>query len=149
MAISDGTSRYELFLEVVRAEEQRRSSLLRDMDPEDAGDYWFTHDLPFLNDLCLLVFVLLRHRVERRLIYLAACAGHAGHPMNRATYLAEREGLRLPTGGTNWTKVHQRLDTSSNRYKHVAKTLRLLANAYKHDASNTPSDDLKTDLPLV
>jgi hypothetical protein len=38
---------------VIRAEQQRRASLLTDEDPNFAYDHWLFKDEPFVNELCL------------------------------------------------------------------------------------------------
>lgn len=43
-------------------------------------------DLPFLHDLSLLFFVAIRHHIERRLIYFAACATGHGNAIKHAEY---------------------------------------------------------------
>jgi hypothetical protein len=56
---------------VIRAEQQRRASLLTDEDPNFAYDHWLFKDEPFVNELCLMLLVTLRHHVERELVRLA------------------------------------------------------------------------------
>jgi hypothetical protein len=59
---------------VIRAEQQRRESLLTDEEPNFAYDQWLFTDAPFVAELCLMLLVTLRHQVERELARLAARA---------------------------------------------------------------------------
>jgi hypothetical protein len=71
------------FLDLLAAETRRRNELLRASDPEHAYDQWMFKDLPFLHDLSLLFLVAIRHHIERRLLFLAACATDHGNPITR------------------------------------------------------------------
>jgi hypothetical protein len=49
----------------IRAERDRRLALLAKVDSEVAYDLWSEVDEPFVNDLCLMLLVSIRHTVER------------------------------------------------------------------------------------
>ncbi len=72
-------------VEVIRAEREKRIDRLADEDPDYAHDQWLFADEPFINDMCLMVLVALRHQVERRLVSLAARAG-SEQAMTREEY---------------------------------------------------------------
>jgi len=71
---------------VIRAEQQRRASLLTDEDPNFAYDHWLFKDEPFVNELCLMLLVTLRHHVERELVRLAARAADEGEEISGQQY---------------------------------------------------------------
>src|SRR5450755_3909628 len=94
------------FLNLIAAEEQRRRSLL----PEDDGnglayDQWMFTDLPFLHDLCFLYLVAVRHHVERRLLFFAACATEHGKPITLREYWAEQDAVKTK----GWREIKRRL----------------------------------------
>jgi len=52
-------------IDVIRVEEQRRAEPRADMHPEVTYDQRVFTDAPFVNELCLMLLVALRHQVER------------------------------------------------------------------------------------
>ena len=53
-------------LNVIRKERKRRLASLPD-DPLAADDLWPSADEVFVNELCLMLLVAIRHQVEREL----------------------------------------------------------------------------------
>jgi len=135
---------------VIRAEQQRRASLLTDEDPNFAYDHWLFKDEPFVNELCLMLLVTLRHQVERELVRLAARAADEGEEISGQQYQEKVEQLRKrlrKRGGWNEIKDRLKLESCCEGYKSM-EALRLLANSYKHDPSMEPDEDLLKLLKL-
>ena len=136
------------FIDLVTKEARRRETLLEDADPDYAYDHWMFTDLPFLHDLSLLFLVAIRHHVERRLLYHAACATGHGNAIKRAEYDVRLKALLTLPLGKRWKEIDARLNpTMCARYKSV-EALRLLANSYKHDPRNQPDRELIVFLGL-
>jgi hypothetical protein len=134
-------------IEVIRKERQRRRAELP--DPEDAAyDQWMFTDEPFINDLCLVLLVAIRHQVERELVGIAARVTDDGAPLDRKQYQErmrdEREGLRH-----GWKPLIGKLDLRSfPEWQGSMQTLRLLVNSYKHSPWGRPDEDLLQHLKL-
>ena len=130
---------------VIRAEQQRRrAARLADEDWERA----YEEDRPFVNELCLLLLVAVRHQVERELIRLAACVTDDGKEINPKQYQQnvqrERKLFR-----EDRNKIIEKLKLNSfPEWESSMKTLQLLANCYKHDPSQVPNKDLLEHLKL-
>ena len=132
---------FKEMISVIRAEQQRRASLLTDEDPNFAYDQWLFTDAPFVNELCLMLLVTLRHQVERELVGLAARAADDGKEINGQQYQEKVEQLRK-RHGWDWTEINNRLRPESCKGYASMKALRLIANLYKHDPSKEPDEDL-------
>lgn len=128
-------------IDVIRAEQQRRASLLTDKDTNFAYDRWIFKDEPFVNELCLMLLVTLNHQVERELVRLAALADDEGSKINGQQYQEKIEQLRK---GKSWDfkEIENRLKLESCEGYKSMKALRLLANSYKHDLSMMPNKGL-------
>ena len=136
------------FINLVTEEARRREGLLKDADPDHAYDQWMFTDLPFLHDLSLLFLVAIRHHIERRLLYSAACATGHGNAIKRAEYDIRVKALLTLPLAKRWKEIEARLNpTICTRYKSV-EALRLLANSYKHDPRNQPDKGLIVFLGL-
>jgi hypothetical protein len=135
------------YLDVIKAEEQRRAQLLPD-HPDAAYDRWFFYDAPFINELCIVFLVALRHHIERRLIFLAACAADGGRPITKEEFLARVKELSNLKASARWDEISGRLTPDRCAHYHVIEALRHLANAYKHDPSLEPDDRLLNHLGL-
>jgi len=139
-------------ISVIRAEQQRRESLLTDEGP-DSYYIWCFENESVINELCLMLLVTLRHQVERELVQLAALAVDDGQEISHQHYYDRVKELRKGIGW-NWKEIKERLNLKffeeCQEYKSV-EALRLLANSYKHDLSVEPAEDLKEflDLPKV
>ncbi|HVF58654.1 MAG TPA: hypothetical protein VNJ70_02405 [Thermoanaerobaculia bacterium] len=144
---------------VIRTEQDRRESLLRDMDPEVAYDQWIFRDEPLVNEICLMLLVTLRHQVERDLVELAALAQDGGKPIGGPDYEGRIEQLRRHNKagknvGWKWADIRTTLNLQSyvpTPEGQAMEALHLLTNSYKHDPSVEPSEELKSllNLPAV
>src|ERR1035441_8022716 len=89
---------------VIRSEKKLRSGRLRQADPNTAWEQWLFTDLPFINEMCLILLVAIRHRVERELITLAARA-NGGSTVPRKQYqqnvMDQRKRLMAKDGWRN------------------------------------------------
>lgn len=134
---------------VIRAEQQRRSDLLLETAPDAAHDHWLFTDTPFINELCLMLLVALRHHVERELVRFAARSTGDGKEINRQEYqarVAEERGNLSRRGG--WGKMTATLKLKSCNGQKSMETLRFLVNSYKHNPSMEPDDKLLECLNL-
>lgn len=59
-------------IDVIRAERDSRLARLVAEEPELANALWHVYDEPFINELCLMLLVAIRHQVERELVLLTA-----------------------------------------------------------------------------
>ena len=136
-------------LSVIRKERKQRLASLPD-HPDAADAQWLFSDEPFINELCLILLVAIRHQVERELLSLASRATDDGatltHEQYRARVKAIRQRLRQKDG---WMAVCStlRLDSFPD-WNDAMETLRLLANCYKHAPSQGPEPDLLRHLQL-
>jgi hypothetical protein len=136
---------------VIRTERQGRSDRVKNEDQDFASDQWSFTDEPFINDMCLLVIVALRHQVERELVFLAACAcAKVGPTITRKQYQQEvvslREEIRNKDG---WKNVIATLNLESFvEWETAMKTLQLLANCLKHEPTQEPDKKLLNHLNL-
>jgi hypothetical protein len=138
---------------VIRTEQQRRTSLLNVENPNFAYDQWLFTDEPFINELCLMFLVTLRHQVERKMVGLAARAVDDGKEISGQQYQEKVKQLRKtnPKGkniGWDWKEINKRLKPKSCEKYKFTEALRLLANSYKHDPSMEPDEKLLRLLQL-
>jgi hypothetical protein len=134
------------YLSLIKTEERRRAELLPD-HPDAAYDQWLFYDAPFVNELCIVFLVALRHHIERRLTFLAACAADAGRPTTRqefSTRMKELSDLK----NARWEEIGRRLHQNQCAHHQVIEALRHLANAYKHDPRMEPGVKLLNHLRL-
>ena len=137
-------------ISVIRAERQRRADRLKDEDPDMAYDQWLFTDEPFVNEMCLMVLVALRHQVERRLVFIAARVDTGQLSISRKQYqqnvMSERARLRKRDG---WSALEAKLSLGSfPEWGRSLKTLQLLANCFKHEPWLEPSKELLEHLGL-
>lgn len=134
---------------VVKAERERRAALLDTVDPEYAYDYWVFTVEPFINELCLVLLVAIRHEVERELLSLVARTSNDGKPISRRAYLDRLQDERGQLMAHGWKSLIKRLNlTSFPEWASSMKTLQLLANCYKHDPIRGPDEALLVHLKL-
>ena len=131
---------------LIRTEQERRSSLLNAEDQDYAYDYWIFWDEPFLNELCLMFLVTLRHQVEREIVGLAARAVDNGEEISNQQYQERLKQLRK--GDWDWEEIKKRLTFGSCDKWDKLDALRLLSNSYKHDFSTKPNGELLKKLRL-
>ncbi len=136
---------------VIRTERERRSDRLRNEDEDFAYDQWLFTDEPFINEMCLLVLVALRHQVERELVFLAsrACA-KVGPTVTRKQYQQNVVSLRDEIRNKNgWKNLMETLNLESfAEWGTAMKTLQLLANCLKHEPTQKPDKKLLDHLSL-
>lgn len=126
----------------IRTEQERRMSRY---DPDFLNELWPFTDGPFINELCIMVLVTLRHQVERDLVGLAARATDDGKEISAKQYQEKLKQLQKPN---QWKEIEKRLETAScEKYKSI-EALRLLVNSYKHDPSIKPDEKLLSLLGL-
>lgn len=140
-------------INVIRMEQDRRSSILKDQDPNIAYDQWLFTDEPFLNELCLMVLVTLRHQIERQMVALSARADKSGKEISGEQYQEKVKQLQKTnkkgkTIGWDWPKIWKRLNKQIYQKYRPIEALRLLSNSYKHDPSMEPDEELLSFLSL-
>ena len=135
------------YLDVIKTEEQRRAERLTD-HPDAAYDQWLFHDAPFINELCIIFLVALRHHIERRLIFLAACAADGARPITKQEFFARMKELSGLKKNAKWDEIRKRLTLEQCAHYPVIEALRHLANAYKHDPNLEPDNPLLKSLGL-
>jgi hypothetical protein len=132
---------------VVKAEHLRRETQLDTVVPDYQYDHWQFTDLPFVNELYLMVLVALRHQVERELVKFAARS--SGTEISSKDYRVnvqnERELLRKRDGWKNLAK--KLMLRECNGYTFM-EALRHLANSYKHGPNMEPDEKLLALLGL-
>lgn len=137
-------------LVVIRAERQRRLDALSGIEEEWQWDQWTFSDEPFINEMCLVLLVAIRHLLERELLRLVVRAGTAGPiPSDRYWEMVEteRRGFR---GKGGWKNLAAKLNLDAwPAWNGSLKTLQLIANTYKHEPGYAkPGQDLLTHLGL-
>ena len=132
-------------LSVVGAERRRRQDLLTDADAEYAYDQWRFEDLPFINELCLTLLVVLWHQIERELVHRAARVTADGKPLEWREYLGNIHRKRRLLSRHGVARLGAELAVDLPDW---IETLRLLANCYKHDPMTRPSEALLNHLKL-
>ena len=125
-------------LAVIKAEQQRRASLLVDVDPNLANDLWLFRGEPFVNELCLMLLVALNHQIEGELVRVAARATN-DREISRDQYQKEVRKLARP-GGRETINIRLKLESCTG-HKSI-QALRFLANSYKHHPSMEPNEKL-------
>ena len=135
------------YLNVIKAEQRRRAELLPD-HPDAAYDQWVFNDAPFINELCIVFLVALRHHIERRLMSFAACAADAGRPITKQEFSARMKELSDLENRKKWEEIRRRLGPDQCAHHQVIEALRHLANAYKHDPRLEPDCKLLEHLGL-
>jgi hypothetical protein len=138
---------------VIRTEQERRTSLLQNEDPNFAYDQWLLTDGPFLNELCLMFLVTLRHQIEREMVGLAARSDEKQMQISDREYQENINQLRRTNKkgqniGWDWKEIYKRLKLETCKNYEFIEALRLLSNLYKHEPSLAPDEDLLNLLHL-
>lgn len=128
---------------LIRQEQERRASLLREQDPDFAYDQWLFVDGPFIAELCLMALLALRHQLERELLHMAARATGNDAGLSPQEYLKAIESLERHSD-----RIAERLKLQSLADWKEIEILRLLVNCYKHDSSKGAGDRLLALLNL-
>lgn len=131
---------------LIRTEQERRSLSLKDQDY--AYDHWIFWDEPFLNELCLMFLVTLRHQIEREIVGLAARTADGGREISDQQHKERLKQLRRGKDDWDWGKIKQRLTQWSCDKWNKLDVLRLLSNSYKHDLLTKPGRELLDKLQL-
>ncbi len=134
-------------LKVIR--EERKGQLAKLPDHQDAAyDQWLFYVEPFVNDLCLMLLVAIRHQVERELLSLAARVTNDGKTITTERYRERVQEIRSLKKGC-WPEISKTLGLPSfPDWNGSMKTLQLLANCYKHEPSQGPEKKLLKHLGL-
>ena len=135
-------------LNVIRTENELRSDRLESEDAAVAYNQWMSTDMPFINEMCLMLLVAIRHQLERELLFIAARAG-AARTITRKQYQQNVTTERLRLRQHGWKDLTARLDlTSFAAWGESMKTLHLLANCLKHEPWQQPDEELLKHLKL-
>jgi hypothetical protein len=136
-------------IKVIRKERRRRIASLPD-HPDAAYDQWLFFDEPFINELCLILLVAVRHQVERELLSLAARVTDGEMSLTAEQYRTNVAGRRnLIRRRDGWKAVEAMLGLESfPDWKGALRTLQLVANCYKHAPSGGPEPELLRHLRL-
>src|SRR5215469_16128627 len=132
---------------------RQRAEKAKELEHEDAGlayERWKFYDLPFVNELCLMLLVAVWHQVEREVVNMAARVTQDGKMISREQFLTnlreERERFRKHK---TKKEVIEKLELESfDEWRSSMKTLNTLANCYKHDPSKEPDKELISRLNL-
>lgn len=117
---------------VIRNEKDRRYSLLKDKDWDFEWEQWLFEDMPFVNEICLMLLVTLRHHVERELVGLAVLANNVYDEIDGQQYKKEKDKLKKKGNNWDWEKIKKRLNLESfSEYKFI-EPLRQISNTHKH-----------------
>ena len=131
---------------LIRKEQEQRSSLLCAEDHDYINDYWPHFDDRFLNELCLMFMVTLRHKVEREINRLVARAVPNDKEISNQQC---QERTKQPRKGKEyWKGIKKRLTPESCDKWDKLDVLPLLANSYKHDLLTKPGCELLEKLQL-
>jgi hypothetical protein len=131
---------------VIRTEDARRASL--PVEGPDTAMYEESRHGSFVNELCLMLLVTLRHEVERELVGLAARAADDGKEISGKRYQENERELRVGKGW-DWKKISEKLSIKSCQRHTCMEALRHLANSCKHDPSMKPDENLLNLLNLT
>jgi hypothetical protein len=133
-------------LQTIRIEQERRlNSDSSDLEAELAQ--WSETDLPFLNELALLLLAAVWHGVERELIWLAAGHRAGGCELHSKSHKALIGAQQRAFGKRRQEFIAEFALTELAQWPTI-EMLRLLANSYKHESSRRPRTELLTHLGL-
>jgi hypothetical protein len=129
-------------IRLIKAEQSRREAELPEED-EDGSVYaqWAHVDLPFVNELYLMLLVAIRHQVEKELYKLAASASNDGKDLTSAEFQAELKKLKDQRKGA-WKTIEERLKLKLYEQWKCLGALREMSNCYKHEPYSRPSKEL-------
>jgi len=140
------TSVAKSLIDTIREEKKRRYERLSFADAELAYDQWLFTDEPFINEMCLMLLVAIRHQCERELVQLAARVVNQGAAMSFEEFKRNVRRLEKPHC---WKEIIATLKLNDFlEWNTSMETLRLLVNCYKHSPSQQPNDELKKQLNL-
>lgn len=135
-------------IRVIREEAKRRADRLNGVDGDVAYDVWTFDIQPFINDLCLMLLVALRHQVERELVRYAA-RSKCGPTLTGEEFSHRvREWESKIGSNEGWKSLNAALHLNSHAEHRAMQTLRLLTNCFKHAATLKPDHKLLDHLKL-
>ena len=142
------TQIFKDIITIIKNEQAQRLSRLDNQHPDYAYNQWLFTDLPFINELCLMLLVTLRHELERILIAFASRVNENKTKMSAEEYNKKVEGYNKMGQKKKWKEINKKLNIESyDKYKFI-EVLRFLSNSYKHDSFGSPSKDLLSYLNL-
>jgi hypothetical protein len=120
--------------EVIRIIRTERNERLERVNTKDDDYYYQIMEEPFINDLCLMLLVAIRHEIERKLtIFIAKkTSERKGHGHSRYEFGKWVEKERKRVIKNNWHSFHAELKLETGTIKWL-EILRELSNSYKHD----------------
>jgi hypothetical protein len=115
-----------------------------------AYEQWQFYDLPFVNELCLMLLLAVWHQVERDVICLAALVTSDGKMISREQFLRniQKEQECYMSKKTKGQVINKLKLTSFPEWGTSMDTLRLLGNCYKHDPAKEPTTQMMKILNL-
>lgn len=145
------TDEFKEIISFIRAEESRRDQRRSEQPLGFTNDHWLFVDMPFVNELCLMLLVRLSHQVERELVLLVeriprGTTKEIGLAEYRSNVEKRRKHLK-EMKGRGWVELYEELGVKSGEPAPL-KVLRLLANSYKHDPFELPDPQLLVLLKL-
>jgi hypothetical protein len=130
-------------------EQQRRFTILEKVDADVAYDQWLFTDEPFLNELCLMLLVAVRHQVEQELMRLSARVNDDAVTSIREHQKAAQDERQQWNTRDGKKKIITRLKLESiSGWKSSMRTLQLVADNYKHSPLLKPDKKLLDHLGL-
>jgi hypothetical protein len=135
-------------IQMIKGEKKRRiSKLPRDSDDAARDRYFFT-DMPFVNELYLMLIVAMWHQIERELVCLAARVDGNTNEMTWDDYKNGVNALADKHPKERWSIVGSRLRLRTFSDHKTLELLQNLANSYKHDPFGRPGKKLLECLSL-
>ena len=135
-------------IDLIRAEEERRVAELPSENTNAAYDRYVFTDLPFVNELYLMLLVAMWHQIEKELICLAARVDGSTDEMTQDDHKKAVYDLAKKRPKERWPMIEGKLRLKTFSDHKTLKLLQKLANTYKHDPFGRPSEKLLKCLNL-
>jgi hypothetical protein len=135
-------------IDLIRAEEERRDAELPSENTNAAYDRHVSTDLPFVNELFLMLLVTIWHQIEKELICLAALVDGTTNEIAWDDYKNGVNALADKHPKERWSIVGSRLRLRTFSDHKTLELLQNLANSYKHDPFGRPGKKLLACLSL-
>ena len=144
---------FQQMIEAITSEQLRRDCSIQDLSPEEACDQILYIDEPFINELCLIVLVVLRHYIERELLVLAARTVKGKQSISMKEFKHNLKTLcnmnkKGDFTGINWEKVNGKINHEKLDKFYIIDCLRVVSNCYKHNIRMAPNKELLELLSL-
>lgn len=148
MALS--TKFFQEMIDVFKLEFDRRSKLRDSQNPALNYDQLVFEDEPFINELCLMTLVTLRHEIDRQIALLAARSNQKDNEISVEQYRHNVKQLQAISRNPKkfWGEIWQVLDEDIYRKYKEIEALRLISNEFKHGFFSTPDEELLRFLSL-